>query len=38
MQVLKKGQVKMVVGVQGQEKGHRLVQVSLQGQFSEGLL
>ena len=38
MQDLKKGQVKMVGGVQCQGEGHQPVQASLQGQFSQGLL
>ena len=38
MQDLKRGQVKMIEGVQGQGEGHQPVQASLQGPFSQDLL
>jgi hypothetical protein len=38
MQDLKRGQVKMVGGIQGQGEEHQPVRTNLQGQFSQGLL
>ena len=38
IQDLKRGQVKMIEGVQGQGEGHQPVQASLQGPFSQDLL